>query len=343
MNCFLCSLRILCEINDIRKMQLSPIKFKPIIKEKIWGGTKLRQLLNKKSKSNQFGESWEISSVKGNISIVESNEDKGKTLTALIQKYKGKLVGNKIYREFGTNFPLLIKFIDAKENLSIQLHPSDKLAQERHQCFGKTEMWYVMQANDNAELIVGFKEKVSEKEYVEYLNKNQLKEILNIEKGIKGDVYFIETGTVHAIGAGVLLAEIQQTSDVTYRIYDWNRKDKDGKERELHTENALKAIDFKVKNSYKTNYKTEKNKSNNVITCPFFTTNIIELEGNLILDHTEKDSFVIYMCVKGNVIFAFRNEIMQLNYGETLLIPNNLNEFEIISKEKTTLLEVFID
>lgn len=324
-------------------MHLSPIKFKPIIKEKIWGGTKLRQLLNKNSKSNNFGESWEISSVKNNISIVESNNDKGKTLTELIQKYKGKLVGDKIYKEFGTDFPLLIKFIDAEENLSIQLHPNNELAQKRHQCFGKTEMWYVMQADNDAELIVGFKQKVTKKEYADYLSKNQIKEILNVDKVNEGDVYFIETGTIHAIGAGVLLAEIQQTSDITYRIYDWDRKDKIGNRRELHTENALKAIDFKEIKSHKIGYKKVKNTSENVITCPFFTTNIIELDGKLTCNHVKKDSFVIYMCVKGNVIFAYRNETINLNYGETLLIPNSLNEFEIISKEKTTLLEVFID
>lgn len=324
-------------------MQLEPIKFEPIVKEKIWGGTKLRTLLNKNSESNNIGESWEISSVKDNISIVSTGKNKGKTLTELIQKYKSKLVGEKVFEIFENKFPLLIKYIDAKENLSIQLHPNDALAQKRHQSFGKTEMWYVMQADKDAELIVGFKEKISKNRYKENLKNNKIKESLNVDKVKEADVYFIKTGTVHAIGAGVMLAEIQQTSDITYRIYDWNRKDKNGNSRELHTEYALDAIDFNVKETYTTTYKKTENQTKLIMSCPYFTTNIVQVLGKIKMNHVNKDSFIIYMCVSGNVIFVYNNKMVKLDYGETILIPNSLNVFEILSDKKSELLEIYID
>ncbi len=324
-------------------MQLQPIKFEPILKEKIWGGTKLIKLLDKKYNSDKLGESWEISSVKNDISVVNLGKDIGKNLTELIKLYKGDLVGEKVFAQFGNDFPLLVKFLDAKENLSIQLHPNDALAQKRHNCFGKTEMWYVMQADKNAELIVGFKKKVSKKEYVSYLEKNEITNILNEDKVTKGDVYFLETGTVHAICAGVMIAEIQQTSDITYRIYDWNRKDDQGNYRELHTENALDAINFEVKKSYKTDYKVTENQSELMVACPYFTTNILQVSEEVTINTKTKDSFIIYMCVKGNVIFATENNSITLNYGETILIPNSLEEFKIISKEASELLEIYID
>ena len=320
-----------------------PLKFIPILKEKIWGGEKLNKLLKKKSDKNNIGESWEISDVENEISIVANGKLKGKSIQNIIEQYKGELVGEKVYQNFGSKFPLLIKFIDAKETLSIQLHPNDKLAKKRHNCFGKTEMWYVMQADKNANLIVGFKEEVNSETYKKHLKEKTLLKILNSELVEKGDVFFIPTGRVHAIGAGVLLAEIQQTSDITYRIYDWDRKDDKGNYRELHTENALDALDFEVKSSYKTNYKAGVNKASTIVKCPFFTTNIIIVDGEININHTNKDSFIIYMCVSGNVIFANNNFELELNYGETILIPNSLNHFEIKSNKKSELLEVFIE
>ena len=277
------------------------------------------------------------------MSIVANGKLKGKSIQNIIDQYKGKLVGEKVYQNFGSKFPLLIKFIDAKEALSIQLHPNDKLAKKRHNSFGKTEMWYVMQADKNANLIVGFKEEVNSETYRKHLQEKTLLKILNSELVEKGDVFFIPTGRVHAIGAGVLLAEIQQTSDITYRIYDWDRKDDEGNYRELHTENALEALDFEVKRNYKTNYKVEINKKSTIVKCPFFTTNIIIVDGEININHTNKDSFIIYMCVSGNVIFANNNFELELNYGETILIPNSLNHFEIKSNKKSELLEVFIE
>lgn len=325
-------------------MLKEPIKFEPILKEKIWGGEKLIKQLQKKSDKKNIGESWEITSVDDDISIVSTGKEKGKNLTELIQEYKGSLVGDKVYKTFGEKFPLLIKFIDAKEALSIQLHPNDALAKKRHNSFGKTEMWYVMQADENANLIVGFKKKVEAETYKQHLKNKSLLEILNSDVVTKGDVYFIPTGRVHAIGAGVLLAEIQQTSDITYRIYDWDRRDDKGNYRDLHTENALDALDYEVLESYKTTYNKTKNKSETIVSCPYFKTNILQVDGEVKINHTNKDSFVIYMCVSGMVEFEYnKSQKMSLTNGETLLVPNSLNEFKITTNNKAELLEIYIE
>ncbi len=320
-----------------------PIKFEPILKEKIWGGKKLSNLLNKNSDKSNIGESWEISDVDKDISIVSNGVLQGKTLHELIHIYKEKLVGEKVYKQFGDQFSLLIKYIDAKEPLSIQLHPNDKLAKKRHKSFGKTEMWYVMQADENANLIVGFNKEVDKEEYIEHVKNKTLTDILNFDIVKKGDVYFIPTGRVHAIGAGVLLAEIQQTSDITYRIYDWDRQDDQGNYRELHTENALDAIDFNAKKSYKTDYIKETNKASNIVDCQYFTTNTLSVYQNIAIDNSNKDSFVIYMCVDGNgVRFKSQEFEVDLNYGETVLIPASLKNFDILPFSKSELLEIYI-
>lgn len=319
-----------------------PIQFTPILKEKIWGGEKLIQLLHKDSTKNNIGESWEISDVDGDVSIVSNSIHKGETLTELIKKYKGTLVGENVYKHFGDKFPLLIKFIDAKEELSIQLHPNDAIAKKKHNSFGKTEMWYVMQADAKANLIVGFKKEVDKKTYQQCVADKKLLEILNTEEVQNGDVYFIPTGRVHAIGAGVLLAEIQQTSDITYRIYDWDRQDDAGNFRDLHTEDALESLDFKVHNNYKTPLVKKNNQSADLVDCPYFTTNFIALDAEMQINHAAKDSFVIYMCVLGKVTFKNADFEQNLHYGETILIPNCVNEFIIQTATTSELLEVFI-
>ena len=320
-----------------------PIKFSPILKEKIWGGEKLIKLLNKQSDKKNIGESWEISDVEGDTSVVSNGELVGLSLQELISKFKGELVGEKVYQQFGEKFPLLIKFIDAKTALSIQLHPNDALAKKRHNSFGKTEMWYVMQADKNANLIVGFKEDVSSDTYLQHLKSKSLLDILNVDIVNNGDVYFIPTGRVHAIGAGVLLAEIQQTSDITYRIYDWDRVDADGNERDLHTDEAIDAIDYRAQESYQTDYSQTENESTQIISCPYFTTNILPVKGEVKVNHQDKDSFVIYMCVSGEVVFNYGNQqSVKLIEGETVLIPSTLKEFEIKSEVQSELLEIFI-
>ena len=318
------------------------LKFEPILKEKIWGGEKLKHLLNKDSQKSNIGESWEISDVEKDTSIVSNGILKGRDLKQLITEFKSDLVGGKTYNHFGEKFPLLIKFIDAKKALSIQLHPNDALAKQRHNSFGKTEMWYVMQADEKANLIVGFKKEITSEEYIKNLESKTLLDILNVDVVKPGDVYFIPTGRVHAIGAGVLLAEIQQTSDVTYRIYDWDRPNPDGTYRDLHTEEAIDAIDYKVQDSYKTAYSKNKNTSSEIVSCPYFTTNVLPISKNIQVNHSDKDSFVIYMCVKGEVEFVYENQQEKLSYGQTLLVPYCLKEFEISTTTDSELLEVFI-
>ena len=318
------------------------LKFTPILKEKIWGGDKLISQLHKESNQKKIGESWEISDVEGDTSVVANGQLKGKDLKELISIYKESLVGKSVYDKFKEKFPLLIKFIDAKEALSIQLHPHDDLAKERHNSFGKTEMWYVMQADEEANLIVGFKKNTTKEEYLTHLNSKSLIDILNVDKVEKGDVYFIPTGRVHAIGAGVLLAEIQQTSDITYRIYDWDRQDDEGNYRELHTELALDAIDYQAKEVYYTNYNKTQNKSTEVVTCPYFTTKVLPVNGEVDVNHADIDSFLIYMCVEGNVTFTSNNSMETLKMGETLLVPADVKEFKINSDTKSELLEVYI-
>lgn len=322
-------------------MSLYPIKFHPILKERIWGGTKLKSLFNKETELESVGESWELSDVDKDVSIVSNGNLKGKTLKELLTEHKENLVGSKVYEQFGNNFPLLIKFIDAKADLSIQLHPNDELAAKRHNSFGKTEMWYVMQADKNAKLIVDFKKETTQESYLKNLGNKTLVDILNFEKVKAGDTFFIEVGRVHAIGAGVLLAEIQQTSDVTYRIYDWDRVDDQGNARELHTELALDAIDFSMPNNYKASYSKKENKSSLMVSCPYFTTNFLPVTKKIEKENTY-DSFLIYMCVKGSVTFISNKIETEVNIGETILIPASINQFEIQPHTDSDLLEVYI-
>jgi mannose-6-phosphate isomerase len=203
-------------------------------------------------------------------------------------------------------------------------------------------MWYVMQADEKANLIVGFQKEVTSTEYIHHLENKTLTDILNIDEVQKGDVYFIPTGRVHAIGAGVLLAEIQQTSDITYRIYDWDRPNPDGTFRDLHTKEAIDAIDYSAKESYKTSYSKHQNTASEIVSCPYFTTNVIPLQGKISVNHIDKDSFVIYMCVEGSATFSYQNQTEILAMGETILIPASIKKLEIFAENQSELLEVYI-
>ena len=322
------------------KEALYPIKFEPILKEKIWGGQKLNTVLNKSSKASNVGESWEISDVEGDTSVVINGSLKGTSLKSLLENYKALLVGEKNYSTFGNKFPLLIKFIDAKQDLSIQLHPNDTLAAKRHNSFGKTEMWYVMQANQDANLIVGFNQSVTPKTYLKHLEEKSLTEILNFDTVKSGDTYFIEVGRVHAIGAGVLLAEIQQTSDITYRVYDWDRVDVNGNERELHNDLAIDAIDFNMDNDFRVSYEKQENQSNKMVSCPYFTTSFLHVNKTISLENN-KDSFFIYLCVEGEVTIGLNNYSETIKKGETILIPAAIKSYQITSKN-AHLLEVYV-
>ena len=318
-----------------------PLKFKPILKERLWGGEKLKDILGKPIESDITGESWELSTVKGDVSVIDNGDLRGTSLQVLIDEGKEAFLGKSVYEKFGNEFPILIKFIDAKQDLSIQLHPNDELAKKRHNSFGKTEMWYVMNADTNAELIVGFNKDVTKEEYAQRLEQDKLLDLLNYEKVKEGDTFFINTGKIHAIGAGVLLAEIQQTSDITYRVFDFNRKDKDGHLRELHTELALDAIDYKKKEDFRVGYPQVKNKVNTMVDCPYFKTNFIDLSESLEQDVSQRDSFTIYMCVGGSVKITNEDGSATIKKGETALVPASSKQIRLTTAG-AKLLEVTI-
>lgn len=323
---------------------LYPLKFKPVFHEKIWGGNRLKSLLNKDfGDLPNCGESWELSSVGGHISEVANGFLKGNNLQELIEVYMGELVGDKVYKKFGIEFPLLIKFIDANDDLSIQVHPNDELSKKRHNAYGKTEMWYVVDAEEGALINSGFNQPVTREKYLEHLENGKLTDLLCYEKTESGDVFFIPAGRVHAIGKGVLIAEIQQTSDVTYRIYDYDRTDSEGNKRELHTDLALDAIDFSYQEEYKTKYKTEKNKSLEIVSCEYFTTNILDFSEKLEKDYHQLDSFVIYMSLNGRFNIEYENGTVEVDKGETVLIPASLESLRLNPlTEEVKLLEVYI-
>lgn len=315
-----------------------PLVFEPILKDRIWGGTKLQELLNKKITSPTTGESWELSTVSGDVSIVKNGSLQGKSLNELIEKYPAEILGTKIYKQFGKQFPLLFKFLDAREDLSIQLHPNDELAKRRHNSFGKTEMWYVMQADEGARIIVGFKEKSSPAEYLQHLENKTLTTTLEEIPVKKGDVFFLETGTIHAIGAGIVIAEIQQTSDITYRIYDFDRKDAQGNTRELHNDLALEAINYNKVDAYKKYNKTI-NTSNEAVNCPYFTTNFIPLDGTMSFSE-KSESFHVFMCTDGEFDLVYDNHKFSFQKGETILLPAIITNYNLIGK--ASILEIYI-
>ena len=319
-------------------MKFYPLQFEPIFKERIWGGTKLKTVLNKAIPSNYIGESWELSTVKGDVSVVANGEWKGKSLMDLINAYPNEILGTAVFSRFGMEFPLLFKYLDAREDLSIQVHPNDTLAKKRHDSFGKTEMWYIMHADADARIIVGFKEKSNANVYLENLKNISLISILDDVKVKTGDVFFLETGTVHAIGAGLVVAEIQQTSDITYRLYDFDRVDAKGATRELHVDLALEAINYNTVETKK-EYLKNINESNVVVDCSYFTTNFIPLDGEISVSKSGK-SFTVYMCTEGGFGLEYNDSKVQYKKGDTVLIPAAMNAF--ILNGKASILEIYI-
>jgi mannose-6-phosphate isomerase len=323
--------------------QLYPLKFKPIFKDKIWGGEKIRTVLNKDfSPLKNCGEVWVLSGVENNQTVVENGFLAGNELNELVEIYMDDLVGEAIFQKFGNEFPILIKFIDANDWLSIQVHPDDDLAAQRHGTLGKTEMWYILDAAENSELISGFSKKTDKESYQKHLENKSLKSVLNYEKVKKGDVYYMPSGRVHALGPGILLAEIQQTSDITYRIYDWDRCDSKGVMRELHTDLAIDAIDFKVYDQYKTEYNHRMNETVRLVESPYFTTNIIQLNQTLRKDYSSLDSFVIYVCAEGSFSLTQNQTSVSIVRGEAMLIPAIAETIEIIPSGNTTILETYM-
>lgn len=321
------------------KANLYPLTFVPIIKDKVWGGAKLSKLLQKNA-SHQAGESWELSGVANDVSVVASGALKGMELGELISIYKGQLVGEGVYSKFGDQFPLLFKFIDAREDLSVQLHPNDTIAKRRHNSFGKTEMWYVLQTDKDARLILGFNRDLTKEAYTELLENNSITSVLHSKPVKKGEVYFIAPGLVHAIGAGVLLAEIQQTSDITYRIYDWDRPDMNGSLRELHTAQALDAIDFNNDTAERF-YSNKLDQRVLLDACPYFVTHKLVLTRNFKVTNFIPTSFKTYMCIDGGANFVTKTTTVAIEKGQTILLPASMEAYEIETKN-ATFLEVYI-
>lgn len=322
---------------------LYPFKLKPLYKEKIWGGSKINKVLGLDTGVlPNCGEAWLVSGVEGNPTVIANGYLAGNELNEIVEVFMGDLVGDKVYDRFGDTFPILVKLIDSNDWLSIQVHPDDALAQKRGGGYGKTEMWYVMQADEDAQLICGFNKDLKKEMYLSHLEEKTIRNIMNYEKVNKGDVFYIPAGRVHALGPGTLIAEIQQTSDTTYRIYDWDRVDDKGQSRELHTDEALDAIDFERLDSYKTPYKVSENKTEKIIHSEFFTTNILELTKALNKDYSELDSFVILMCTEGCFDLQWENMSMEIQRGELVLLPQMVRKVALHPREKSVLLEVYI-
>lgn len=302
---------------------MKPLKFEPLLKSILWGGDKIIPFKGLSMDMPTVGESWEISGVKGNVSVVAEGECKGRSLNDLVEEMKGQLIGEANFKRFGTEFPLLIKFIDARQPLSIQVHPTDEIAQKQGKgSKGKTEMWYVMESDPDAKLRSGMKSLLTPDEYAAKVEDGTITDALCEYIVKNGDVFFLPAGRIHSIGAGCFIAEIQQTSDVTYRIYDFKRKDANGNERELHTELAKEAINFEVFPEYKTLYTPKKNEPVDLVSCDYFTTSVYDLTEPMTADYSELDSFVIYICLEGAATLTNNEgEETTIKAGETILIP----------------------
>ena len=305
------------------------LKFKPLLKQTIWGGDKIVAFKHLHSDLEQVGESWEISGVKDNETVVDGGQLDGQSLNALVRQYKGELVGQENYQRFGDEFPLLIKFIDARQDLSIQVHPTDEIAHRQGRERGKTEMWYALKSDDGAQLYNGLKQQITPEQYKQMVENDTITDALARYEVREGDVFFIPAGRIHAIGAGCFVAEIQQTSDVTYRIYDFKRRDKNGNYRELHTREAAESIDYTVLQNYRTEYTPKKNVPEQVVQCPYFTTAVYDLDEPMLLDYSDLDSFVILIGVKGEGTLTANGQTTSLRAGETVLLPATTGEVKV--------------
>ncbi|MDR2652400.1 MAG: class I mannose-6-phosphate isomerase [Prevotellaceae bacterium] len=320
---------------------LYPLKFHPIYKTYVWGGEKLAEL--KKNKNiKQISESWELSAVSGNISVVANGFLAGNNLQELIEIYMGDLVGESVYEKYGIEFPLLLKFIDAAQPLSVQVHPNDEIALKRHNAYGKEEMWYIIEAENDSEICLGFNKNISQEILQKSLQDRNLLDFLNFEKAKNGDVFEVPSGRIHAIGKNILLAEVQNTSDITYRIYDWGREYDAKTARQMHVDLALDVIDYNSHKTYKTEYDIVKNDSSDICRNNHFSVKIIDFDNTIIRSYVALDSFVAYMCVDGDMILECNGASETLQKGETALIPAEIDEVKLIPNKHTRLLEISI-
>ncbi len=324
-------------------MNLYPLKFRPILKRRLWGGNAFAAYGKQLPPEEKIGESWELSAYGEDISVVTNGFLADNDLNDLVETYMGDLVGDKVYERFGNLFPLLFKFIDAEENLSVQVHPNDDVALERHGSLGKTELWYVVKAQPSASLILGFQEDINADTFLDKLQSHQLEDVLNVVPIQKGNVAYLPSGLVHSLGKGVMVAEIQQTSDITYRIYDYDRVDINGKTRDLHVQEALDVINYKANKNPLVDYTEQANTATLLATSEHFTTNLLSFNVPIERDYTWLDSFVVYMCVEGGVNIQTGDTITPLAMGETVLIPAIIGDVKLLpTQANTKLLEVYI-
>ncbi|MCF0160099.1 MAG: class I mannose-6-phosphate isomerase [Bacteroidaceae bacterium] len=323
---------------------MKPLKFEPLLKSILWGGDKIIPFKGLDMKMPTVGESWEISGVKGNVSVVAEGEFKGRDLNSLVEEMKGELIGEANFKRFGTEFPLLIKFIDARQPLSIQVHPTDAIAQKQGKgSKGKTEMWYVMESDPDAKLRSGMKSLLTPDEYAAKVEDGTITDALCEYQVKNGDVFFLPAGRIHSIGAGCFIAEIQQTSDVTYRIYDFKRKDKNGNERELHTELAKEAINFEVFPEYRTLYTPKQNEPVDLVNCDYFTTGVYDLTEPMAINYADLDSFVIYICLEGSATLTNElGEAITIKAGQSILIPASTKEMTVTPDGHCKFLETYV-
>ncbi|MBR2368120.1 MAG: class I mannose-6-phosphate isomerase [Alistipes sp.] len=325
---------------------LYPLKFKPRVKERIWGGSailkKKGSAVSRLAKDKLYGESWDLSAVKGDVSVVTNGFLKGNNLEEIIEVYMGELMGEAHFERFGLEFPLLVKYLDCCDKLSVQVHPDDALAEERHGSYGKTEAWYIADCKPGAAIYLGFKDlSLSREEYIAAVSESRLEELLNRVEVKKGDIFFIPAGTVHALGAGIEVVEVQQTSDVTYRIYDWDRVDATGKGRELHTALAVDAIDFEADaDLLHKPYDLQRGGEVKVIDSKFFTMSLLDVADYKLLDRSALDSFIIYIALSGNMTVKADGNAESLSEGELVLIPAECCEVEFEGCGR--LMEVYI-
>ena len=322
---------------------LYPFRFQPIVKEKIWGGTRITRLLGRDTSSmSRCGESWEVSGLVDDESVVTNGFLAENNLNELLEIYLTDLVGEENYEQYGLGFPLLIKYIDAQDNLSVQVHPDDELAQKEYGQNGKTEMWHVLDAEPGSGLYIGFKEKLTLEQIENAVNSGALAELLRFYPVSPGDTFMIPAGTVHAIGKGVLLAEIQQPSDITFRLFDWNRVDDEGRSRELHVEEALKSIRLEENlGEFKVAYEPKRNAPVSLVRSQYFNVGRLDLDQPWTKNLVTLDSFVIYMCIDGKAGMRFDGGSETMDKGDVLLVPADMQEITLVPAPTASLLEIY--
>jgi mannose-6-phosphate isomerase len=317
--------------------ELYPIKFEPVLKDKIWGGNSLVKNYGKKADlARMIGESWELSAVQEDLSVVSNGFLAGNNIEEIIEVYMGDITGETVFEKYGNEFPLLIKFIEAKQDLSVQVHPDDKLARERHNAFGKNEMWYILENEPYSKIYTGFTQPIDKDTFKSALSAGNLISLINTESAEYGDVFYTPAGRIHAIGAGTVLVEIQQTSDITYRIYDWDRKDTEGKL-------ALDAIDYKASGKSRIRKELTQDKTENLISNPYFHTNILQFGSLIRKDYNIIDSFIIYICTEGEFIIHWEKGAEIVTKGETVLLPAMITDVVLEPRPEASVLEVFIN